>query len=393
MRSYSVSIVAYALAFTIGCADNGSSTVPDNSGSRVVASGGNGTGGASATGSGFATGGQIALGTGGRAESGGSNTLIATTGGKAASGGNATGGTATGGSTSAGGKAASGGSATGGVATGGSITTGGKAASGGSANGGAATGGSISTGGKAASGGSQNGGVATGGRTAAGGTSASGGNTTLGGSGGFDPCPATGNCEILPLGDSITFGTPTNNGGYRVELFTRAQTDKKHITFVGSQSNGPATVAGVSFPKNNEGHPGWTISQIDGISTISQALKDSPHIVLLHIGTNDMVATTAGAPDRLGQLIDKIVTALPNSLLVVSSIIPLPAAASSVATYNAAVPGVVQQRAAAGKHVLYLDMFKGFSSSWLTDGVHPNDATGYPWMGDTWYESIKQYLH
>jgi hypothetical protein len=216
---------------------------------------------------------------------------------------------------------------------------------------------------------------------------------TAGGGGGFDPCPASDNCKILPLGDSITYGSPTNNGGYRVELFTKAINDAKHITFVGSQSDGPNMVAGVPFPKNNEGHPGWTISQIDGIATTSMALKDSPPIVLLHIGTNDMCSGSAGAPTRLAQLVDKIIAALPNSLLAVSSIIPFPACASAVTTYDAAVPGIVQQRAAQG-NVIYVEMFKGFPNNGLgSDGIHPNDNIGYPWMGDTWYSAIKSYLH
>jgi lysophospholipase L1-like esterase len=223
------------------------------------------------------------------------------------------------------------------------------------------------------------------------GGAAGGGGT--GGSAGFDPCPASGDCKVLPLGDSITFGTPTNNGGYRVELFSQATTDMKHMTFVGSQMDGPAMVAGKPFPKNNEGYPGWTISQIDGIANNMKALKDAPHIVLLHIGTNDMAQGSSGAPMRLGKLIDDIVAVLPNSLLVVSSIIPFPAATAAVSTYNQAVPGLVQQRAAAGRHVIFVDQFKDFPTSELTDGVHPNDSDGYPRMGRVWYGAIKPYLH
>ncbi len=164
---------------------------------------------------------------------------------------------------------------------------------------------------------------------------------------------------------------------------------------MGSQSDGPTTVAGVPFPRNNEGHPGWTISQIAGIATTSSALKDSPQIVLLHIGTNDLPNSLTGASDRLGQLMDQILAALPDSLLVVAQIIPLPWAESSVVTYNAAIPGLVQQRANAGKHVLLVDMNTGFptSNGYGSDNIHPNDTVGYPWMGDRWYTTIKAYLH
>ena len=212
---------------------------------------------------------------------------------------------------------------------------------------------------------------------------------------GFDPCPGAGSCKVLPLGDSITYGSTTNNGGYRVELFTRAVTSGKHLTFVGSQSDGPATVAGMAFPENNEGHPGWTIAQITGIANPSSALEGSPEIVLLHIGTNDLPDSLSGASDRLAQLVDQILTALPSSLLVVAQIMPLPWAESSVVTYNAAIPGVVQARAAKGKHIILVDMNTGFPSSngFASDNIHPNDTVGYPWMGDKWYATIAPYLH
>jgi lysophospholipase L1-like esterase len=228
------------------------------------------------------------------------------------------------------------------------------------------------------------------------------------GSGGFDPCPATGDCKILPLGDSITAGAgaqPGDNGGYRVELFTKAVADSKHITFVGSLTSGPSTVSGQAFPKNHEGHIGWKIDQVSGIATTAQALKDMPQIVLLFIGTNDegYASSAVGASDRLGQLIDKIVAALPNALLVVSSIYPFPGCkdtnytptqcADNVATYDSALPGVIQQRLAQGKHLLSVDMSTPPTGALSTDGVHPNDTVGYPWMGDTWYSAIKSYLH
>jgi lysophospholipase L1-like esterase len=216
----------------------------------------------------------------------------------------------------------------------------------------------------------------------------------------FEPCPTDGGvCKILPLGDSITYGIDYA-GAYRVELFHDALMDHKNITFVGDKSldDGPAMVDGVAFPQDNQGHSGWTIAQIDGLIP-SPALDQNPHIILLHIGTNDMYTTTnpvAQAPQRLGTLIDHIVAAAPNALLVVAQITPLQNATweQQVQTYNAAVPGVVQMRASAGKHVLLVDMHTGFQVSTmltLSDGIHPNQ-TGYNWMGDKWYGVIKSYL-
>jgi hypothetical protein len=370
-----------------------------------------GTGGVAAStgGSGAnSTGGSASNGTGGLSGVGGRSS---TTGG---SGANSTGGSsvrATGGTVSSGGAVGDTGGSTA-RATGGSSNTGGSTAR--------ATGGSSNTAGSSARGtGGLNGtgGHVGGASGATGGASSTAGTTSI--SPGFDPCPATGDCKILPLGDSITAGAgaqPGDNGGYRVELFTKAVADSKHITFVGSLTSGPSTVSGQTFPKNHEGHIGWTITQVNGIATTAQtvsvsgtsypgALRDMPNIVLLFIGTNDegYASSQAGASDRLATLIDKIIVALPNALLVVSSIYPFPGCnstgytptqcAANVATYNAAIPGVVQQRVAQGKHVLFVDMSTPPTGALSTDGVHPNDTVGYPWMGDTWYGVIKSYLH
>jgi lysophospholipase L1-like esterase len=154
--------------------------------------------------------------------------------------------------------------------------------------------------------------------------------------------------------------------------------------------NGPQMVDGQPFPRSHEGHSGWTVSQIDGIVP-SPALNPDPHIILLHIGTNDMYQMPSGATDRLETLIDAILMELPDSLLVVSNIIPLPQSAGAVTTYNAPIPGMVMERANAGKHIVFVNQFEGFPTSELGDGVHPNQA-GYERMARKWYAAISDYL-
>jgi GDSL-like Lipase/Acylhydrolase family len=209
------------------------------------------------------------------------------------------------------------------------------------------------------------------------------------GGAGFDPCPASGPCKILPLGDSITDGIGFS-GGYRVQLFRLATMNMKQITYVGSKMNGPQMVDGMPFPRRHEGTSGITIGGLDGRIPMP-GLNEIPHIVLLHIGTNDMYMTPSGAPDRLGTLIDGIVMAAPDALIVVSKIIPLSLGGSAVTTYNNAIPAVVQKRIDAGKHIVLIDMFTGFPTSELGDGVHPNQA-GYSRMAGKWYEAISKYL-
>jgi len=192
-------------------------------------------------------------------------------------------------------------------------------------------------------------------------------------------------------------------------------TDGKNVTFVGyDTANPPDSTAlgklGSSSSKwvgKHEGHSGWTIQQDDDLVTgKSTANNDGvnytgkkvvadfgPHIVLVHLGTNDMYQNPTGADTRLGTLIDHIVAEAPNALVVVSNIIPFPSGASAVSTFNKAVPGVVKQRTDAGKHVVFADQFTGFSTSDLgSDQVHPNEG-GYEKMAVVWYAAIKSYLH
>jgi lysophospholipase L1-like esterase len=222
----------------------------------------------------------------------------------------------------------------------------------------------------------------------------------------YAPCPTDGSaCIIMPLGDSITDGYPFENGGYRVELFHQAVQGRTPITFVGRNMNGPTTVDNMPFPRNHEGYSGYTIdsdASHNGISPLVEAgiSAGKPHIILLHIGTNDVNGNVnlSGAPTRLGALIDRITAATP-ALLVVAQIIPTTTDSTNnaVRTYNAAIPALVQQRAAAGKHVMLIDMYSVFTArsdyktALMNDNLHPN-ATGYAAMGDAWYAAIRSLL-
>lgn len=257
--------------------------------------------------------------------------------------------------------------------------------------------------------GSQTGGSSTrGGTSATGGTTSTGGHQTSGGAtstskdSSYAPCAASP-CKVLPLGDSITHGLQSSDsGGYRSQLFKLVVAANQTLTFVGSQSAGPANVSGVAFPKNHEGYDGYTIDS--GFSTYgtagissripTPAFSTVPDIVLLHIGTNDITSTgsaSATTSDRLDGLLDKIKAAAPNALIVVAKITPVSYTSADLDNYNSKIPGIVQAHAAKGEHVVSVDMSKMPKSDLATDGVHPNDQ-GYAYMANVWYTAIRDYL-
>jgi lysophospholipase L1-like esterase len=219
-----------------------------------------------------------------------------------------------------------------------------------------------------------------------------------------DP-PASGP-TILPLGDSITDGF-TTPGGYRIKL---SQDFGGNVQFEGSQSNGPANLP----DKHNEGHSGYRIDQIDGdlkgIVSASPASPETtnggfwlnggngtgrtainPQYVLLHIGTNDASqgATAATMESRLSQLLTDLKTDLPNSQVIVASLIPRTDSSADELVeeqYNTAMPGIVSQM---GANFHFLDMHDVINPNTdLADGVHPNIG-GYNKMADAWYAEIQ----
>jgi lysophospholipase L1-like esterase len=103
----------------------------------------------------------------------------------------------------------------------------------------------------------------------------------------------------------------------------------------------------------------------------------------------------ATAHERLGKMMDKLIGAAPNALLVFTTIVPLPfqngAYEDETMTFNSHVQALVKERADKGSHIIFLDQFAGFPENELGDQIHPNKA-GYERMGAKFYGAIKSYL-
>ncbi|MEL3947302.1 SGNH/GDSL hydrolase family protein [Streptomyces sp. LNU-CPARS28] len=197
------------------------------------------------------------------------------------------------------------------------------------------------------------------------------------------PSVAGRSLRIMPLGDSITDGYTTYPGGYRVALWQRLNADGHHVTFVGSQTNGPVELE----TRAHEGHPGWRIDQLD--AHINAWLRDTdPHIILLLIGTNDMNQNydIDNAPQRLSRLIDHILAVQPHCELFVATVPPQdnPVRERRVRRYNKAVPAVVAQK---GAQVHLVDLNDAMTTADLGDAVHPSQA-GHARMAEVWYDAL-----
>lgn len=165
---------------------------------------------------------------------------------------------------------------------------------------------------------------------------------------------------------------PEGTNGYRKQLRDRLTSSGAQVNLVGTQHSGNMT------DDENEGHPGYTISQLQGVMGPGLDLK--PNVILLHIGTNDMnydeshagAGPYSEAPDRLGTLLDVIIEACPDALLMVAKIIQSKKEGTElrIQTYDEAVPDVVKERADQGHKVIVADL-STVQPDELADDLHP----------------------
>ncbi|WP_050988086.1 SGNH/GDSL hydrolase family protein [Thiothrix nivea] len=202
------------------------------------------------------------------------------------------------------------------------------------------------------------------------------------------------------LGDSITQGYKAK--GYRYDLWTMLLDDGLKFDFLGSMDT-PDQYAGTypnykgkSFDQDHEGHSGWHADSV--LQYMGQWLPQyaKPDIVLLHLGTNDVLQ---GKNDKLvtiselRQVIGKLKARNSNAIILVAEIIPSlglywtnPYINEDVAGYNAEIVKMVNSMA--DPKVVLVDMFTGFDPDvYLFDGVHPN-ATGEHMMAQRWRDAL-----
>jgi alpha-glucuronidase len=234
-----------------------------------------------------------------------------------------------------------------------------------------------------------------------------------------DARPLPPNLKILPLGDSITFGYPGSNGGYRGPLYELLAPVASNFAFVGSSTEKWGVTTLPARQWHHEGHGSYAIDDVlhnlnglddkvfrqygeanrdphgghwlDGIASGPNARPPlRPDIILLLIGTNDR-DNPNGAKRRLDALVGKLVTLRPDAKLIIARIPPemdTEAHGRFVAEFNQGVDDVVKSYAGRGKHVFLADLNTGFPADGLSpDKLHPSD-TGYNWMAQRWYEAI-----
>lgn len=204
--------------------------------------------------------------------------------------------------------------------------------------------------------------------------------------------------RIMPLGDSITEGYPSTNGGYRYELYRRFIDRNLAVNFVGGMTN---SSAGLPDP-NHEGHGGWTSNEIrfgrtsdPGAGNIDSWIQtEQPQIILLMIGTNDLFWTlnTQEISQNIFALVDHIRTQAPDTELFIGT--PPPSRYGNMNPYltdlSAAISQGITARMETDTHVHLVNTHDVLTQDDLaTDGIHINPrGQGNGLVAEAWYQAI-----
>lgn len=225
--------------------------------------------------------------------------------------------------------------------------------------------------------------------------------------------------RIMPLGNSITAGSMCTNGdihscvplggnnavGYRQKLSNLLTASGYNFDFVGSETYGNSLMSDADCA----GFGGISDSRLadvmeTGTSTHTGYVSSGPYmnsypadIVLLHIGTNDVLAADTAWTDipRILDAIDDYETANNTTVTVFLARIISTRYADCwtnprVIAYNKLIDNLAASRIAGGDQLILVDMECAAGIDYdndFTDQVHPNQS-GYDKMGEAWFAAI-----
>ncbi|MAU11401.1 MAG: hypothetical protein CL607_16385 [Anaerolineaceae bacterium] len=225
--------------------------------------------------------------------------------------------------------------------------------------------------------------------------------------------------RIMPTGDSLTQGYSsgvTDNGyqiAYRKTLYDNLIAQGRQINFVGSNSSGGSYTG---FDPDHMGMPGWNVQQVE-VNIYNWLVANTPDIVLLHIGTNDL-NPNPGNPDpalafidnyeRLLNYIDDYENNTGNNVTVVVARIIRRLNSktdfnSATTRFNDALESMVNTRISNGDDLILVDMENdaGIIYEYTTSGgdIYYLDAggihlapSGYNKMAGVWGSTLLSML-
>ncbi|HHL19663.1 MAG TPA: hypothetical protein ENJ33_08000 [Thiothrix sp.] len=209
--------------------------------------------------------------------------------------------------------------------------------------------------------------------------------------------------NILPLGDSITQAR-YDHLSYRYPLWKLLIDEGKDINFMGTQNQtydgtrSWPSYNGLPFDQDHEGHSGktadWILDNLNGYFSIYNENEEIADIVLIHLGTNDLLWTDdepLTIKNDIGNVIDKLRTHNPMIKIVLAKITPFNYSGHILDNdnaFNATLDALANEKSQDDSPVIIVDMASGYDIDEYTfDGLHPN-AVGETLIAQRWFDAL-----
>ena len=203
--------------------------------------------------------------------------------------------------------------------------------------------------------------------------------------------------KIMPLGTSITEGVASESS-YRTHLDTMLHQAGYIFDFVGSlkkHNNNLLEPTSITYDPDHEGHwgktAGWLIPRVG-----DYVRKTNPHIVLLHVGTNDILheendqnpisEVIPRTINEISQIIDTLRAV--NSTIKIALAQIIPNKRKDVHQFNLEIPKLAKEKSTIHSPVVVVDQWTEFNKEEdLVDLDHPNEI-GAIKIAKNWIRAI-----
>jgi acyl-CoA thioesterase I len=201
--------------------------------------------------------------------------------------------------------------------------------------------------------------------------------------------------RIMPLGDSITCSV-SRQSSCRYWLWDLLYEAGHAVDFVGDLSGVRYGSPGnADFDQDHSGHWGWRADTVAS-HVVRRAREAEPEIVLLHIGTNDMIwrQSINSTLDAIAGIIFGLRSVDPDIRVVLAQIIPSQSARLNerIEQLNARIPVLAGRLTTERSPVVVVDHWSALDPRVdLRDRVHPN-TSGERKLAVAWFDALDQII-
>ncbi len=200
--------------------------------------------------------------------------------------------------------------------------------------------------------------------------------------------------RIMPVGDSITAGRYIGGSGdtytsYRRPLWFDLQNGGYNVDFVGDRQRG---YGNKDFDMDMSGDGGWPAQWVVG--NITNWMVDyDPDIILLHIGTNDLLRGEgeANAIADIQEIISRVRNVKPDTIIFIAQVFPLDHNGYTEDLLNAQI-ATLSNLSTPESPIIIVDQNTGINLATQSyDNIHPNLA-GEEEMAVRWFAALTPIL-